>query len=314
MNKAEDFKLLKIQTVILRVLIHCDGCKQNVKKLLQKIEGVYTVSIDAELQKVTVSGNVDSATLIKKLSKSGKHVELWSNQKSKNNHNSQTSKVNHQQQTKNQNNNNNNKGQPQANQASLLQGLQAFKNQHSNNANNNKSKLESFTFTDNDDELSEDDDEYCTDEEDDDDEVQFLNTLKNASNVKKATPNQMGINATNVPNPANANINGMMNRLSLQNPQMANYMMMNNNLKALPNSNGNMNPGMMVNLQALQQPQPQPQVAYNRVSQVPAQTGFYYPYPSYYGTNPCYHNQENVEYQGRSCYEEDDAGSSCSVM
>ncbi|CAA6665388.1 unnamed protein product [Spirodela intermedia] len=52
-------------TVVLRVHIHCDGCKQEVKKLLQKIEGVYTVAIDAENQKVTVSGNVDSAALIK---------------------------------------------------------------------------------------------------------------------------------------------------------------------------------------------------------------------------------------------------------
>ena len=83
--------------------IHCDGCKQEVKKVLQKIEGslsflflslstvfwalnvprllppgVYTVAIDAENQKVVVSGNVDSGTLIKRLAKSGKHAELWS--------------------------------------------------------------------------------------------------------------------------------------------------------------------------------------------------------------------------------------------
>ena len=30
---------LLLQTVILKVHIHCDGCKQEVKKLLQKIEG-----------------------------------------------------------------------------------------------------------------------------------------------------------------------------------------------------------------------------------------------------------------------------------
>ncbi|XP_075522334.1 heavy metal-associated isoprenylated plant protein 37 [Primulina tabacum] len=78
MTKDEDFKLLKIQTCVLKVNIHCDGCKQKVKKLLQKIEGVYKVSLDAELQKVTVSGNVDSAVLIKKLVKVGKHAELWS--------------------------------------------------------------------------------------------------------------------------------------------------------------------------------------------------------------------------------------------
>ncbi|KAK1292337.1 hypothetical protein QJS10_CPB17g01922 [Acorus calamus] len=77
MSKEEDIKFLKIQTCVLKVNIHCDGCKQKVKKLLQKIDGVYKTTIDAEQGKVTVSGNVDPATLIKKLNKSGKHAELW---------------------------------------------------------------------------------------------------------------------------------------------------------------------------------------------------------------------------------------------
>ncbi|EOA39294.1 hypothetical protein CARUB_v10012305mg [Capsella rubella] len=78
MTKDEDFKLLKIQTFSLRVNIHCEGCNQKVKKLLQRIEGVCHVKIEAEHQKVTVSGSVDSATLINKLVKAGKHAELWS--------------------------------------------------------------------------------------------------------------------------------------------------------------------------------------------------------------------------------------------
>ncbi|XP_057765889.1 heavy metal-associated isoprenylated plant protein 37-like [Salvia miltiorrhiza] len=78
MTKDEDFKLLKIQTCVLRVNIHCEGCEQKVKKILQRIEGVYQVKIDAEQQRVSVSGNVDSATLVKKLVRAGKHAELWS--------------------------------------------------------------------------------------------------------------------------------------------------------------------------------------------------------------------------------------------
>ncbi|KAL3516122.1 hypothetical protein ACH5RR_023024 [Cinchona calisaya] len=74
MNK-QDF--LKTQTCVLRVNIHCDGCKQKVKKKLQKIDGVYGVKIDAGQGKVTVTGNVDPATLIKKLDKAGKRAELW---------------------------------------------------------------------------------------------------------------------------------------------------------------------------------------------------------------------------------------------
>ncbi|KAF2316857.1 hypothetical protein GH714_042198 [Hevea brasiliensis] len=39
--------------------------------------GVYTTEIDLRQQKVTVLGNVDADTLIKKLVKAGKHAELW---------------------------------------------------------------------------------------------------------------------------------------------------------------------------------------------------------------------------------------------
>ncbi|KAJ6721240.1 HEAVY METAL-ASSOCIATED ISOPRENYLATED PLANT PROTEIN 33-RELATED [Salix viminalis] len=77
MTKEDDFKILKILTSVLKVNIHCDGCKQKVKKLLQRIEGVYQVNIDAEQQKVTVSGTLDTETLIKKLVKAGKHAEVW---------------------------------------------------------------------------------------------------------------------------------------------------------------------------------------------------------------------------------------------
>ncbi|THU45956.1 hypothetical protein C4D60_Mb02t23430 [Musa balbisiana] len=78
MVKGEDFKLLKIQTHVLKANIHCDGCKHKVTKLLHRIEGVFSVSIDIEEQKVTVSGNVDSETLIGKLVRAGKRAELWS--------------------------------------------------------------------------------------------------------------------------------------------------------------------------------------------------------------------------------------------
>lgn len=55
MTKDEDFKLLKIQTCtcFLKMNTHCDGSKPKVKKLLQRIEGVYQVNIDADQQKFT---------------------------------------------------------------------------------------------------------------------------------------------------------------------------------------------------------------------------------------------------------------------
>lgn len=78
MSKDGDVKFLKIQTCVLKVNIHCDGCKQKVKKLLQKIDGVYTTTVDGDQGKVTVSGDVDPSALIKRLAKSGKHAVLVS--------------------------------------------------------------------------------------------------------------------------------------------------------------------------------------------------------------------------------------------
>ncbi|EYU43014.1 hypothetical protein ABFS82_07G015300 [Erythranthe guttata] len=68
---------LQYQTWVLKVSIHCQGCKRKVKKVLQTIEGVYTINIESQQQKVTVTGNVDAQTLIKKLVKTGKHADLW---------------------------------------------------------------------------------------------------------------------------------------------------------------------------------------------------------------------------------------------
>ncbi|XWS31696.1 hypothetical protein CRYUN_Cryun23aG0098200 [Craigia yunnanensis] len=53
---------LKYKIWVLKILIHCEGCKKKVKKVLQAID---------------VTGSVDAETLIKKLTKSGKYVELW---------------------------------------------------------------------------------------------------------------------------------------------------------------------------------------------------------------------------------------------
>uniref|UniRef100_A0A1D1ZK46 HMA domain-containing protein n=1 Tax=Anthurium amnicola TaxID=1678845 RepID=A0A1D1ZK46_9ARAE len=172
MTKDEDFKLLKIQTIVLKVNIHCDGCKLEVKKLLQKIEGVYTIHIDAEQQKVTVSGNVDSATLIRRLARSGKHAELWSQRPvgGQNKQHQQQQKHQHQQQQKHQHQQpgggKNAKDQQKQN---LIKGLQAFKNQHK--------KAAAFGSDDDGDDDGEDDDE------EDDYDLSFLGDKLNQLNL-----------------------------------------------------------------------------------------------------------------------------------
>ncbi|KAK9146922.1 hypothetical protein Sjap_006825 [Stephania japonica] len=67
---------LKYKTWVLRVSIHCEGCKRKVKKVLQNIDGVYTTTVDSQQNRVTVTGNIDAETLIKKLAKAGKPAEL----------------------------------------------------------------------------------------------------------------------------------------------------------------------------------------------------------------------------------------------
>ncbi|KAI9082579.1 hypothetical protein K1719_035448 [Acacia pycnantha] len=72
---------LKYQTWVLKVFIHCEGCKKKVKKVLQGIDGVYTTEIDSQQHKVRVTGNVDAETLVKKLLRSGKVAELLPQEK-----------------------------------------------------------------------------------------------------------------------------------------------------------------------------------------------------------------------------------------
>ncbi|XP_050240052.1 heavy metal-associated isoprenylated plant protein 35-like [Quercus robur] len=68
---------LQYQTWVLKVSLHCEGCKRKVRKVLQSIDGVFTTSFDSQQNKVTVTGNVAVETLIKKLVKTGKHAEIW---------------------------------------------------------------------------------------------------------------------------------------------------------------------------------------------------------------------------------------------
>lgn len=67
----------EIQTVALKVSIHCEGCKKKVKKVLQRVEGVGNIDIDSKQNKVTVTGSATADSLIQKLGKYGKQAEIW---------------------------------------------------------------------------------------------------------------------------------------------------------------------------------------------------------------------------------------------
>ncbi|RLN34381.1 pollen-specific leucine-rich repeat extensin-like protein 2 [Panicum miliaceum] len=68
---------LQYTTTVLRVSIHCEGCKKKVKKVLHNIEGVYKVTVAAAQHKVIVTGSVGADALVRRLHKAGKQAALW---------------------------------------------------------------------------------------------------------------------------------------------------------------------------------------------------------------------------------------------
>ncbi|KAG0500141.1 hypothetical protein HPP92_000213 [Vanilla planifolia] len=257
MTKAEDFKLLKVQTIVLKVNIHCNGCKNKVKKLLQRIDGVYKVSIDSESQKVTVSGNVDPAFLIKRLVRSGKHAELF-DQKS----------INPKQQLK-----------------PSLPIKEATKE-----INKKPGPLvlssEDEDFDDEEDESEEEDeDDYDDDdEEEEEEELPLKEKVKIGENPKQKSPNNSqpkdirpqanpklvgnhgGVQGKKTTMVNNSNISNLGLNLHHQNPLLT-------NTRAPCTNNGNR---FM-----------QPQMVYNRSTQIPPYTAYYHngspnPNPNYY--------------------------------
>ncbi|KAK1440475.1 hypothetical protein QVD17_06302 [Tagetes erecta] len=68
---------IKHKICVLRVSIHCEGCKRKVKKILQSLPGVHDIEIDRQQQRVVVTGDASPESLVRKLVKSGKHAELW---------------------------------------------------------------------------------------------------------------------------------------------------------------------------------------------------------------------------------------------
>ncbi|PIA44793.1 hypothetical protein AQUCO_01700409v1 [Aquilegia coerulea] len=217
MSKEE---FLKIRTCVLKVHIHCDGCKQKVKKLLQKIDGVYTTTVDAEQGKVTVSGNIEPAALIKKLAKSGKHAEIWGAPKpSNNNQNNLNNQFKNMQidngkagkDNKNQNQQGG-KEQPKGGQQQIpqqLQQLKGFENMKLPQFKDLKGMMpfkdqktvkfdmpEDDEFTDDEfDDDDYDDDDYDDDEFDEEDIIQPLNKPKPAvgNGAANAMMNMMNV-------------------------------------------------------------------------------------------------------------------------
>lgn len=67
------------QPVVLRMVLHCDGCAKKVKKSIHRMPGVQSVVADAAANTVVVSGTADAAALKARIeSKTHKPVEIVS--------------------------------------------------------------------------------------------------------------------------------------------------------------------------------------------------------------------------------------------
>ncbi|CAN6268434.1 unnamed protein product [Urochloa humidicola] len=73
----ENASSTKSITIELKVYMHCDACERKVRRTINKVEGVETVEIDREENKVTVTGDFEPEKVVKKIKKkTGKKAEI----------------------------------------------------------------------------------------------------------------------------------------------------------------------------------------------------------------------------------------------
>ncbi|CAK9881725.1 unnamed protein product [Sphagnum jensenii] len=68
---------VEVKTVVLKVVMHCEGCASSVKRAVARIPGVTSYTIDFPVQKVTVIGNVKPDEVLRRVAKTGKHATFW---------------------------------------------------------------------------------------------------------------------------------------------------------------------------------------------------------------------------------------------
>ncbi|KAK7328257.1 hypothetical protein VNO77_22360 [Canavalia gladiata] len=76
-NNPEKKEQVKGKTVILKMYMHCEGCISDIKRKIEKMEGVDSVELDKEKSIVIVRGTMESTKLVQYVKKKlGKHAEI----------------------------------------------------------------------------------------------------------------------------------------------------------------------------------------------------------------------------------------------
>ncbi|PON79084.1 Heavy metal-associated domain containing protein [Parasponia andersonii] len=63
--------------VEVKVGLHCVDCIKKILKAIKKIEDIETYDVDTQLNKVIITGNVNTEQVIKVLQKIGKSASAW---------------------------------------------------------------------------------------------------------------------------------------------------------------------------------------------------------------------------------------------
>ncbi|KAF3319904.1 Heavy metal-associated isoprenylated plant protein 26 [Carex littledalei] len=76
-KKGDNKQVLAVNTVVMKVALHCDGCISRIRGVLMKIKGVEQVAIDGQKNQITVKGTMKTKGLTELLSKKiQRHVEV----------------------------------------------------------------------------------------------------------------------------------------------------------------------------------------------------------------------------------------------
>ncbi|KAG7958923.1 hypothetical protein I3843_10G044600 [Carya illinoinensis] len=64
---------------IVELLVHmdCEGCEKRVRRAISKIQGVDSLDVDMDKQKVTVTGYVEQRKVLKMVRRTGRKAEFW---------------------------------------------------------------------------------------------------------------------------------------------------------------------------------------------------------------------------------------------
>ncbi|XP_028761377.1 heavy metal-associated isoprenylated plant protein 45 [Neltuma alba] len=66
-----------LSIVELKVHMDCEGCEKRIRRAISKLDGVDSLEIEMEKQKVTVTGYVETRKVLKVVRRTGRKAEYW---------------------------------------------------------------------------------------------------------------------------------------------------------------------------------------------------------------------------------------------